>query len=50
MPHVVLFLLVTREHANLTHIGLQEAVENGIAEAPGPAGNEHRLAGKMGEV
>ncbi|GAA0691779.1 hypothetical protein GCM10009104_18410 [Marinobacterium maritimum] len=40
LTHVVLLLLVTAENANFSDVCVQEAVENGIAEGTGAAGDE----------
>ena len=43
MPHVVLLLLVAREDADLSDVGPEETLEDGVAEAPGPAGDHECL-------
>jgi len=45
-PHVVLFLLIAGEDADLADVGIEEAVQDGIAEGAGAAGNEKGCAGK----
>lgn len=40
MPHVVLFLLIAREDADLLDVAVKEAAEDGVAEAAGAAGNQ----------
>ena len=40
MAHIVLFLLVAGEDADLTDIAGQEVLEHGVAEAAGAAGDE----------
>ena len=45
-PHVLLLLLVAAEHADLGDVGIEEPVENGVAERARPAGDQKRLAGK----
>ena len=39
LAHVVLLLLVTAEDANLGDVGVEEALENGVAEGASSAGN-----------
>ena len=40
VAHIVLLFLIPREDANLPNVGGKEAVQNGIAEGPGPARDE----------
>lgn len=48
VTHVVLLLLVAREHANLAEVGPHEVLEHGVAEATRAAGNHEGLACKGG--
>jgi len=41
VPHVVLFLLVAAEDANLGDLGLEEPPQYGVAERSGAAGDQH---------
>ena len=43
MPHVVLFLFVAREDANLPDLRIKEVAHNGMAETPRSARNEQCL-------
>ena len=49
-PHVLLFLLVPGENADLPDVGLEEAAEDGIAERPRSAGDEENLVFKHGRI
>lgn len=46
VAHIVLFLLVAREDANLADICGEEVLEHGIAKAPRAAGDHEGLTGK----
>ena len=48
VAHIVLLLLVAGEDADLTDIGAQEAVEDGVTEGAGAAGDEQGFIGKQG--
>ena len=43
VAHIVLLLLVAGEDTDLTDIGLQKAVQNGVAERARAAGNQKGL-------
>ena len=43
MPHIVLFLLIAGEDANLADVRAEETVQDGVAEAAGAAGDEEGL-------
>ena len=40
VAHVVLFLLVAAEDADLADVGVQKATQDGVAKAAGAAGDE----------
>lgn len=40
LAHVVLLLLVTAEDADLADVGVEEALEDGVAEGTGAAGDQ----------
>ena len=48
VAHVVLLLLIAGEDADFANIGGKEAVQNGMTEGAGAAGNHQGLAGKNG--
>lgn len=45
-PHIVLLLLVARKDADLADAGIEEAIQDGVAEGAGAAGDEKGLVSK----
>ena len=43
MPHIVLFLLVAGEDADLSNVGGEKMPQHGVAKAAGTSGNEQGL-------
>ena len=46
MAHIILLFLIAAEYADLADISAQKAVEDGVAEAAGAAGDEEGVVGE----
>ena len=46
VPHVVLLLLVARKYADLSDVRPEEAPQDRVPEAAGPAGNHQGFSGQ----
>jgi hypothetical protein len=48
--HVILLFFVAGEDADFADVGVEEAVEDGVAEGAGAAGDEEGFVGEPGKI